>query len=96
MSLDQYIVSDKEHSAKTIFSRHINYEFPNGFGASVVYAKKGPNTPNSLFDAYSEIAVIKDGKITYSTSITNDVIRTRDKEDELKILKSIYELEASS
>ena len=44
------------------------FEFSNGFGASVF---REPHTESNLH----ELAVLKDGKLTYFTPITDDVIR---------------------
>ena len=45
-------------------------EFENGYGASVV---KGPYTYGGSNGLY-ELAVLRDGKICYSTDLTNDVL----------------------
>lgn len=46
------------------------FEFPNGFGASVVINKFSYGGGNGLW----ELAVIKDKNICYSTELTRDVI----------------------
>lgn len=46
----------------------LRFEFPNGYGASVI-----PETLTK--DNLHELAVLKDGSLTYFTPITGDVVR---------------------
>ena len=49
-------------------ARQRRYAFPNGYGASVI--NDGYGSEQGLF----ELAVLKDGHLTYQTPITNDVL----------------------
>ena len=64
------------------------YYFENGYGASVI------RTPTSLGgpEGYFELAVLKDGNITYDTAITDDVIGWLTQEQVNELLKQIEAL----
>lgn len=64
-------------------------EFKNGYGASIVQGAFTYGGGEGLY----EIAVFgKDGKISYKTPITNDVLGNLNKEDVEKILIDIKNL----
>ena len=62
--------------------------FDNGYGASVV---KSPTSYGGAEGLY-EIAVLKDGKIVYDTSITDDVLGYLSEKDVTKVLNDIASL----
>jgi hypothetical protein len=65
-------------------------QFPNGYGASIV---KTPYTYGGDRGLY-ELAVFgKDGHITYSTTITNDVLGNLSEQEVEKTLMDIKNLE---
>ena len=64
------------------------HEFNNGYGASVV---RGPGTYGYEEGLY-ELAVLKDGRLTYDTPITNDVIGYLTEEEVDEYLEKIKEL----
>jgi hypothetical protein len=64
-------------------------EFENGYGASVV---KGEYTYGGK-DGLYELAVLdSNGDLTYSTSITNDVLGHLSEDDVTKVLEQIQSL----
>jgi hypothetical protein len=65
---------------------HITFE--NGYGASVV---KSPYTYGGDKGLY-ELAVFKDGEITYATPITDDVIGYLRPEDVTDVMTKIQQL----
>ena len=62
--------------------------FENGYGASVV---KSPYTYGGDKGLY-ELAVFKDGEITYATPVTNDVIGYLRPEDVTEVMAKIQQL----
>jgi hypothetical protein len=65
-------------------------QFPNGYGASIV---QGPHTYGGDKGLY-EIAIFgKDGNITYSTPITDDVLGYLTEQDVEKTLTDIKNLD---
>ena len=65
-------------------------QFPNGYGASIV---KGPHTYGGSQGLY-ELAVFgKDGEISYSTPITDDVLGYLSEQDLEKTLTDIKNLD---
>ena len=68
------------------------FKFPNGYGASVLFANFSYGYSKGLF----ELAVVKwDGdymELCYDTEITDDVVRGASKEDVLNILEKIKSL----
>ena len=73
--------------------RHLIYEYPNGYGASVVRFKI-----NNIYGSYTnndnewELAVLHEGAICYDTPITNDVIGHLSEDEVEEILKRISAL----
>ncbi len=65
------------------------YQFPNGYGASVV---KNPMSYGGQDDLW-ELAVLKEGKICYDTPITDDVIGYLSDEGVNKLLNLIEKLD---
>ena len=61
------------------------FEFPNGFGASVF---SEPYTEDNLH----ELAVLKDGELTFTTTITDDVIRFATVEEISQLITKISKL----
>lgn len=64
------------------------FEFENGFGTSVVKHGGSYGSHEDLF----ELAVLKDGHLCYSTSITNDVIGHLKNDEVLELLEKIKTL----
>jgi hypothetical protein len=64
------------------------YQFPNGYGASVIKHKGSYGYSEGLW----ELAVLHEGELCYNTEITNDVIGYLTDEDLDVILVSIKEL----
>jgi hypothetical protein len=65
-------------------------QFPNGYGASIV---QGPHTYGGSNGLY-ELAIFgKDGELTYSTPITDDVLGYLTEEDVEKTLTDIKNLD---
>ena len=81
-------------------------EFDNGYGISVVRFKLTGDpfvdicAQNSTYGSYTsneeewEIAVLKDGDICYSTSITDDVLGNLSDDDVTNTMKQIQKLSA--
>ena len=94
--MKQYLV--KEHSHPTWAGVQKIYRFPNGFGASVIRAGEGGSWTGSYGaeDGLWELAVLKwDGeksRLTYETSITDDVMGRLTQENVDDILKDIHKL----
>ena len=61
------------------------YEFPNGYGASVLNSTYSHGGEAGLY----ELAVLKDSDICYSTPITNDVIGHLTAEEVTELLREI-------
>lgn len=61
------------------------FEFPNGYGASVF---REPHTESNLH----ELAVLKDGELTFTSPITDDVIRFATVEEISKLITKISNL----
>ncbi len=83
---EQYLVSGRDN-----FFGGLSYEFrfENNYGASVIKHKFSYGNEDDLF----ELAVLYDGKITYSTEITGDVLGYLTDEDVLFYLSEIRDLE---
>ena len=65
-------------------------QFPNGYGASIVKGEHTYGGKNGLY----EIAIFgKDGEISYSTPITDDVLGYLSEEDVEKTLTDIKNLD---
>lgn len=64
------------------------YEFPNGYGASVLNSTYSHGGEAGLY----ELAVLKDSDICYSTPITNDVIGHLTAEEVTELLREIEAL----
>jgi hypothetical protein len=65
-------------------------QFPNGYGASIVKGEHTYGGKNGLY----ELAVFgKNGEISYSTPITDDVLGYLSEEDVEKILSDIKNLD---
>ena len=62
--------------------------FENGYGASVVKSPYTYGGDNGLY----ELAVFKDGEITYATPITDDVIGYLRPEDVTDVMTKIQQL----
>ncbi len=76
---NEYFLEVKEH----IGGWRLKYQFPNGYGASIVYN----NISYGL-----ECAVLKDGYLCYDTPITNDVLGYLTVAELVKALHNIKEL----
>ena len=72
----------------TGFGKHAIMEFKNGYGVSVVF---GNQWYSNGIDTY-EIAILKDGRLTYSTHITDDVLGYQTKHEVSEIMKQVQEL----
>jgi hypothetical protein len=67
----------------------ISFEFPNGYGASVVSHEFSYGGKNGSW----EVAVIgPDGSLDYTTPITDDVIGWLSEEEVVDILRKIFSL----
>ena len=62
-------------------------EFDNGYGVSVINGK-GTYTNDGQY----ELAVLKNGNITYDTDITSDVIGFLSEDEVSEIMKKVQEL----
>ena len=67
------------------------YDFPNGYGASVVRHDFSYGSKEGLF----ELAVLNKGTITYETSVADNVIGWMSVSDVLETLDKIKELPKS-
>lgn len=65
------------------------FKFENNYGASIIKHCFSYGNEDDLF----ELAVLYNGKITYSTEITGDVLGYLDNDDVLIVLNQIKELE---
>jgi len=70
----------------------LRVDFPNGYGASIVCHDDSYGGPYNKRDNLFELAVLKDGKIDSTTSITDDVLGWLTLEKVNKILKEIERL----
>ena len=81
----------KKHGAIG-FNSHAELFFPNGYGISVITGEHAYSTAEEPY----EIAVLKGNKedsvLTYSTSITDDVIGHLTEKKVTKIMKDIQDL----
>ena len=75
------------HPNAPYFMQQARMDFDNGFGISVVNGQ-GAYCDEGTY----EIAVLKDGEITYDTHITNDVIGYLSPQEITEIMKDIQEL----
>ncbi len=64
------------------------YEFPNGYGASVIKHKGSYGYSKGLW----ELAVLNEGELCYDTEITNDVIGHLNDPEVDRILRQIKRL----
>ena len=64
------------------------YEFPNGYGASVIKHKGSYGYSKGLW----ELAVLNEGELCYDTEITNDVIGHLNDPEVDRILRQIKNL----
>ena len=64
------------------------YEFPNGYGASVIKHKGSYGYSKGLW----ELAVLNEGELCYDTEITNDVIGHLNDPEVDRILRQIRSL----
>ena len=64
------------------------YEFPNGYGASVIKHKGSYGYSKGLW----ELAVLNEGELCYDTEITNDVIGHLNDPEVDRILRQIKEI----
>lgn len=67
---------------------HARIEFDNGYGASIIRTTFSYGGEAGLY----ELAVIKDGELTYDTPITNNVLGYLKEQDIDKILTDIKTL----
>ena len=80
----EVITIDKEHGNSMY---HI-YEFPNGYGASVVQNKCSMGNEDGIY----QLALLKNGVFCYSTPITNDFIGYLTADEVAEYLQRIEEL----
>ena len=64
------------------------YEFPNGYGASVIKHKGSYGYSEGLW----ELAVLNEGELCYDTEITNDVIGYLNDPEVDRLLRKINQL----
>ena len=85
----------KEHP--TGFGFQSVMEFENGYGVSVVCGQFFYCSPRenlyaaSMYEAY-EVAILKDGSLTYDTPITDDVIGYASPEEVTSIMERVQNL----
>lgn len=63
-------------------------EFPNGYGASIIQTSFSYGSELGLY----EIGILKDGSLTYSSGITDDVIPRCDEKKVLSIVRKVASL----
>lgn len=80
----EVIAIDKKHGN----SMHHLYEFPNGYGASVVQNKYSKGNKDGLY----QITVLKNGVFCYSTPITSDAVGYLTADEVVEYLQRIEEL----
>ncbi len=80
----EVIAIDKKHGN----SMHHIYEFPNGYGASVVQNKYSKGNKDGLY----QLSVLKNGAFCYSTPITSDTVGYLTADDVAEHLQRIEEL----
>ena len=68
--------------------RGVKFQFPNGYGASVIQGDILHDNHKDLF----EIAVLYNGGIVYDTPITDDVLAYLTGEDVVSTLSDIFNL----
>ena len=66
------------------------HDFKNGFGVSVIKTLFSYGRDNDLY----EVGIMEDGRLTYSTEITQDVLGYQSEADIDEILKRVEELDA--
>jgi len=75
--------------APYMFGKQAKLQFDNGFGVSVVSHTFSYGGKDGLF----EVAVLdKEGKLTYETSVTNDVIGYLNPEEVTEVMKQVQKL----
>lgn len=75
--------------ASYMFGKQAKLQFDNGFGVSVVSHTFSYGGKDGLF----EVAVLdKDGKLTYETSVTNDVIGYLEPHEVSEIMEQVQNL----
>ncbi len=84
---ERYLINEGPHP----FMGGLCYEFKfdNEFGASVVKHSGSYGNMNDLF----ELAVLKNGSITYTTEITDDVLGWLSNEEVIEALENIMNLD---
>jgi len=75
------------HPSSPYFMQQARMDFDNGFGISVINGQSA-----YCDDGTYEIAVMKDGAITYDTHIANDVMGYLSPQEITEIMKGIQEL----
>ena len=86
----KYTPTYEKHVDGYMQCNYWKFEFPNGYGASVIcHICDGVIINYGCKDAPFELAVIKDNKLCYDTSITNDVIGYLTSEEVEKYLEII-------
>jgi len=59
----------KNHSLQPNYNKHVKYTLDNGYGVSIINGSSA-----YCSDETYEVAITKDGEITYDTEFTNDVL----------------------
>ena len=90
---EKYLVSNEPHPVAMMGGMQRKYQFPNGYGASVIQGEFSYGGDEGLF----ELAVFgPDGHLTYDTPITDDVLGYLTEEDVVKTLALIEALPKAS
>lgn len=79
---------DLKFIARDHFGIRAHVQFPNGYGASIIQGDFSYGGSQGLF----ELAVLKNGEITYETEITDDVIGYLTPEEVTVLLQRIESL----
>lgn len=66
----------------------LRVEFPNGYGVSIIRGKYTYGGADGLFEG----AVLDDGKITYATPITDDVVGNMTAEEAIGFIQKVAAL----
>ncbi len=77
----------KMHTIFPMLNTHAELELDNGYGISVING----SSAHCCADTY-EVAILKDGEITYTTSITDDVLGYQSEDDINELLVKLEKL----
>lgn len=78
----------KKHSAFPFLEKHAKTHFENGYGVSVVCGRYAYSNVHNPY----EVGILKEGKLCYTTKITDDVIGNLDEQGVSRIMKQVQKL----